>query len=173
MSVDGIRKALAVLCLAVIVVAVFVVQRAGDRPQLHNGDMLGQDSGETYVEYRQRASISLEQAQGERWALVSFGSPRTAEEAGSVVNALEISRLSTLVMKDFPPVQVPEPVAPATRADVISEWAPRDHKIVGILVFDDADRLRAIHSPDIGAIEVLPSGAEFSHFGLRPVDSSR
>lgn len=173
MSLDTVRKGLAIVALAAIVVALAwasLVDSSAPRVG-RNGDSLGMEGRETFVEYRGRAEASLSQAQGESWALLTLTTPMDPVPAGELSDALGLRRASTLIYRTHKPVPIPEPVSPETRAEVYSRWSAPGEKIVAVVVFDSADALRTVATnPEVAAIEVLPTDAVYGRFGMKPVD---
>lgn len=173
MSQDTVRKTLALVATLVIIVAI-VLAGFSDRtnkPMLINGDSLGQDAGESFADYHQRASETLTQATGDSWALVTFATPLRPEEAGRLLDDVTVRRASTLVFENHKPIPLPEPVAPESRSEVCARWALGEQEIVAVVVYDAAAELQRISAdPRIAAVEVLPSDAAYGRFGIRPVN---
>ncbi|MEJ5927433.1 hypothetical protein WG915_02245 [Corynebacterium sp. H128] len=172
MTAARVRKVLALLCTLLIIGAVIMASfdDRTSKPMLKNGDVLGQDTGESYSQYQQRADHSLVGASGTSWAMITFAEPLPAEHAGALVEQLHLKRVSGVVFADEKPQALPEPVAPETRIEVFERWTPPAKNIVGVIAYDDAELFRGLaDNPQLGAIEVLPQGAAWGRFGVRPV----
>lgn len=172
-STDRARLFIAVASLlSLMVLLAFLGSRsAGSVDVLHNGDVLGQEQGEQFADYQQRAHATLE-GEGERFALVSFQAgldPQTASEA-----LASLPRVNAIVVNGFPPLVIPEPTGEEQRADVILRYqrmaqfpeAPLDAAVV----FGELHTLRELaQNPKIAVVEALPQGAAWGHFGIKPV----
>ncbi|MFC6316831.1 hypothetical protein [Corynebacterium gerontici] len=158
--------------LALIVLLGFLGSRsAGSSHPLHNGDVLGQEREESFGEYQRRANATLE-GEAERFALVTFRNsldPRAASDALRTVR-----RVNAIVVNGFAPLAIPEPTGEEDRADVITRYqriaqfpeAPLD----SVVVFERSGTLRELsENPKIVAVEALPDGAAWGHFGIKPV----
>lgn len=138
-----------------------------------NGDWVGQGGNESFASYQDRAARSLADATGPSFALVTFSQPKSVAEAGAVADQLVVRRMSAAVMLSSKPVELPEPVAPATRADVLHQQIGSEGLVAGLVIHDDPAALREIGAhPEIAAVEVLPPDAEWGRFGIRPVKAS-
>ncbi|GGC70840.1 hypothetical protein IEU95_13725 [Hoyosella rhizosphaerae] len=164
-------------------------------------DFLGVLEGESVDQYRDRVAVSLEdhdddEALSERWALVKFASPVTADEAAAQFDTVRVSRIAldggagvdspTLDMPDSW-VNLPAPVAgKTTREEVLLAGVeqglsnfrhmrgPVDTAtgecacILGAVVRADIPTLRAIMNDDVvAAVEALPEDARWGAFAVR------
>ena len=92
-----------------------------------------------------------------------------------------VARMDAIVIGLAAPIAVPEPVAGATRADVIDtvlacvadhardmgEEAPA--KVDAVVVYSAGSQLRALaNDPRVDTVEVAPADAAWGSFGVRP-----
>ncbi len=149
-----------------------------------NGDMLGQDSGESYAQYEQRAAASLAEAPADEdvYALITFARPLEAAEAG--VETGHLDRVNAMIVGLAAPYPLPEPVDGASRADVYAAQfemigrelsgigdVPVPYQLNAVIAHDDGDTLRALsHAERVATIEVLPPDAAWGWFGVSPVE---
>ncbi|MCQ9342302.1 hypothetical protein [Corynebacterium kozikiae] len=172
---DRARMVVAVMSLAALVV-VFVFAMGSDRtskPMPPNGDVLGMESGETLEEYQARAEESLAIAAADpsaapAFSLITFTEPIPARDVERItaqlprVNAV-ISEHSQLV------VPLPEPTGAETRADVIRRAVGQERISAALAYAGGVELVAASESPQVLAVEVLPSDAAWGRFGVRPV----
>ena len=149
------------------------------KPMALNGDQLGQNYGESAAEYQLRAMNSLSRLDesAPTWALVTFRSPQTAVAAADIAPVDKVLRVSAMIEEGLPPIELPEPVAGATRAGVfthanalirISGKTPG--KLTGLVVYAPKQQLMALASnPDVFSVEALPADAVWGRFGITPV----
>lgn len=164
--------------LALVVVLAFGLFGTQPRTTLQ-GDQLGPDGAETAAEYRERAEVSLAQADQPAYALVGFREPLGPQEVSDAL--IPIQRMDAIVIGLAAPIAVPEPVAGAERADVINtvlarvadqardmgEEAPA--KVDAVVVYSGGNQLRALASdPRVDTVEVAPEDAAWGSFGVRP-----
>lgn len=150
-----------------------------DKPMAVNGDQLGQDSGESAASYQERAMLSLSRIADEEphWALVTFRVPLDIPQAADVLAVDKVQRVSAMVEEGFPPIEIPEPIAGASRASVFTQAnallrvaGQNGKELTGAVVFAPKDQLMALASnPAVFAVEALPTDAAWGRFGVRPV----
>lgn len=185
MRLDGVDKGrvlLAVAAVLAIIGGLWLASRddATSQPPAINGDMLGQDGGESFDAYRDRAAETLDRApEGEdAFGLVTFAEPLAAEQAGEVTAAL--GRVGAMLVGLSSPMSLPEPVAGSTRAEVYSRQfdriasvgdAPAPHQLTAVVAWDDPEAFRAARVDErVAAVEMLPPDAVWGNFGVRPVE---
>ncbi|MDR7329719.1 hypothetical protein [Corynebacterium guangdongense] len=175
---------LAVLAALGVVVYALVEALAWSPAPGRNGDMLGQDSGESYLQYQQRAAESLAGAPADEdvYALITFARPLEAAEAG--VETEHLDRVNAMVVGMAAPYPLPEPVAGATRADVYTAQlgmiarqlsgigdVPVPYQLTAVVARDDGETLRALaHAERVATVETLPPDAAWGWFGVSPVE---
>lgn len=160
-------------------VAYAAVDDATSRPMSIAGDQLGQDPGESFSSYRERAADSLAAAEEgeESFALITFARPLTARGASDLLS--DIERVNTMMVGQAVPLALPEPVDGATRADVFAQQfdlldsflgpAPAPYQLTAVTAYDDPAAFRALDGhDDVAAVEVLPPDAMWGNFGIRP-----
>lgn len=171
--------------ILVVVLGVFgyaLVDDATSRPMAVAGDQLGQDPGESFSNYRNRAAATLDDAEsGENvFALVTFSEPLTAGRAGELLD--EVERVNTMIVGMSHPTALPEPVGSATRADVFSHHfdliadsldgigeVPAPYQLTAVTAWDDPEVFRVLgDAEEVAAVEVLPPDAMWGNFGIRP-----
>lgn len=153
-------------------------QSRGEAEPPLNGDSVGIEKGESYADYQSRAAASLRDAPGDEqaYALVVFRDWLDPEQAGALVEPL--GRVNAEVVDAVQIAQLPEPVAGATRAEVLQLGMERTLKfyetvqprLSAVVVRDTGAALRdwaAEHEEDLTAVEVLPSDAVWGFFGIR------
>lgn len=179
-SLDGVDRGRLVVALLAIVALIAAVAYLGtkdfvSKPMNINGDSLGMEAGEALSDYTARADETLQQAEGTRWALVTFSAPLSLDEVGTVIDAdgFTATRVSAAVPVDFTPYPLPEPVGSATRAQVLAQQAENndiDAAIAGVVLYSDSRDLRAIDEVEgVLSVEVAPAGAAWGRLGIRPV----
>lgn len=181
--------AIAGACLLMVVLLAVMLAagiRATSSTSWHgNGDSVGQQNGESFAAYVDRADVSLANApeDDEAFALITFPQAVDVETAADLLSPLQ--RVSAVVPAELAPVAIPEPVAGATRADVfrtafermsaraaLSGLTSVDPTIVSVVVWDTGGELRALREDageSIAAIDVLPTDAYWGGFGVLPV----
>lgn len=175
---------LAVVTALGLVVYALVEALAWAPAAARNGDMLGQDSGESYVQYQQRAAESLAQAPAEEdvYALITFARPLDADEAGAETGHLE--RVNAMIVGLAAPYPLPEPTGQATRADVYADQfemiarelsgigdVPVPYQLTAVIAHDDGESLRrTAQRGSVAAVETLPADAAWGWFGVSPVE---
>lgn len=165
------------------------------QPQHLNGDTLGQEQGESYDDYHQRAADTLAKASGDQssYALVTFSKALDPQQAAEAT--ANIGRVDAMLIGVSRPFELPEPVKGETRKDVyqreldtvgdyvrevnaqnkLPEDAAKDdnaapNKLTEVIVYDTGDNLRsAAKNPNVADVEVLPPDAAWGSFGVRPV----
>lgn len=175
------RQAAALVLLAVLaLVVVLAFGLFGTQPRTAlQGDQLGPDGAETAAEYRERAEASLAQAEEPAYALVGFHDPLSPQDVSDALQPVE--RMDAIVIGLAAPIAVPEPVAGATRAEVIDSVLARvaDHargmgeeapaEVDAVVVYSGGSQLRALASdPRVDTVEVAPEDAAWGSFGVRP-----
>ncbi|WP_080794125.1 hypothetical protein [Corynebacterium pacaense] len=183
LNLDHGRKLVAALCLVALLLLVLMLS-TDDRvakPMAINGDSLGQVSGETPEQYRQRAAMTLESATGPAFALVTFEQPVAPELAATELEPL--ARVSAITLDGSTPVELPEPTGTEGRREVFDRAiAQADRRMDGLapqhidaaVVYDSGANLRAVaQRGGVFAVEVLPTDAAWGRFGVRPVTVSR
>lgn len=184
---DGVDRGRIFLATAAVIVLVLVVilaasDDATDRPMPINGDMLGQDSEETWEEYQNRAWDSFEEATaGENsFGLVTFTDPLTAGQAGAVTARLD--RVNAMIVGMSSPMPLPEPVGDAERKDVYAQQfdaiahaldgigdVPVPYELTAVVAYDTPAAFGSVaNSRWVAAVELLPPDAVWGHFGVRP-----
>lgn len=186
MTAETWRKVIAVCCVLGLIAVVLVLSQSDrtSQPMPANGDVLGQDNGESLESYVERAQRSLaEAAAGENaFGMVTFVEPLAPAPAAEVLS--DLGRVNAMVMLSASPIAIPEPVAGETREDVFHReldridrslagigdiTAPRE--INGVIAWDDGDAFRSVAAdPAVLTAEVLPPDASWGRFGVRPVD---
>ncbi len=175
------RRAAALVLLAVLALAVVVAFGLfGTQPSTAvQGDQLGPDGSESAADYRERAETSLAHATDPAYALVGFREPLSPKDVSDALQPIE--RMDAIVIGLAAPIAVPEPVAGATRADVIDIVLARvaDHardmgeevpaKVDAVVVYSEGSQLRALaNDPRVDTVEVAPADAAWGSFGVRP-----
>lgn len=170
----GVAAAAVLALIALVVVLLASRSDLTDRPDPVNGDQLGMESYESVADYRSRAADSLAKAPADRpvWALVTFAAPLDVRAADEATRGLD--RVSAVVAHEAGLIEVPEPVAGATRADVFArelDRAPFEaDRLDGVVAYDDGSALRALtRIDDVAVVEALPSDAAWGRIGVRPV----
>ncbi|MCT1683496.1 hypothetical protein [Corynebacterium appendicis] len=133
------------------------------------GDQLGQDNGETFAEYVERAEASLDDAPGDApaFALVTFAGETTPEEASAVLEP--VGRVDAVIPPDAPLQPIGEPKKGRDRTEIFRIAVDGD--VAGAVVRDTGDALRALSANErIAAVEALPPDAVWGAFGVRPVN---
>ena len=186
---DGLDKgrrivaALALLALVAVVVALSFSDRTA-KPMAINGDTLGPDSTESSVEYQERAAVTFAEAPlGETaYSLITFTQPLGSEDAASLLQG--VKRVNAMIMLSAPAMDIPEPIAGETRADVFKRQislvdaslagigdvrAPTE--LNGVVVWEAPENLEKIaENPLVFSVETLPPDAAWGSFGVRPVN---
>ncbi|WP_347305317.1 hypothetical protein [Corynebacterium sp. SA-MJD20WY100] len=148
------------------------------------GDQLGPDVEESREAYIARVADSPADVDEDRYALVSFTAPLTAQQTSDVL--ADVPRVSAMIVGAASPVPLAEPVAGATRADVFElEFGRIDTAIAGIgelknprtisavVVYADGDVLRSLAARDeVVAVDAAPADAAWGSFGIRPLGSA-
>lgn len=177
---------LALLCVIALVVAVVALSGSDrtNRPSPINGDQLGPAPVETVDQYVTRADAALDAIDDAEphWALVSLLPARSPSEAAAAVDGIAGLRVATMIVGSTGIRDIPEPVAGATRADVLTREydaylraltlpeAVAAPEVTGLVVRATADRLREIRGRDgVAAVEPLPADAVAGRFGIRPL----
>ncbi|OFN77899.1 MULTISPECIES: hypothetical protein [unclassified Corynebacterium] len=174
------RAAALVLLAALALMVVLAFGLLGTQPRTAmQGDQLGPDGTETAAEYRERAEASLAQADKPAYALVGFREPLSPQDVSDALQPAE--RMDAIVIGLAAPIAVPEPVAGATRADVIDTVLSRvaDHardigeeapaEVDAVVVYSGGSQLRALATdPRVDTVEVAPEDAAWGSFGVRP-----
>ena len=175
------RRTAALMLLAVLaLVVVLAFGLFGTQPRTAlQGDQLGPDGAETAAAYRERAEASLAQADQPAYALVDFHEPLTPQDVSDALQPVE--RMDAIVVGLAAPIVVPEPVAGATRADVIDSVLDRvaeqardlgeetPAKVDAVVVYSAGNQLRALaNDPQVDTVEVAPEDAAWGSFGVRP-----
>ncbi|GAA1178957.1 hypothetical protein CGLAUT_08180 [Corynebacterium glaucum] len=171
----------AALGIILVVAGVYVV---GLRTQPHaptlQGDTLGRNQGESWEEYASRTKPSISESSS--FALVTFDTPRRAEEAAAIVR--EVRRVNALLLIDAPFQPIPEPTTGQNRADVFQREAERlaaqgrangiqldPEAIAAVVVYDNGATLRALADAEgVRALEALPPDAVWGSFAIWPVN---
>lgn len=133
------------------------------------GDQLGQDNGETFAEYVERAEASLDDAPGDApaFALVTFAGETAPEEASAVLEP--VGRVDAVIPPDAPLQPIGEPKEGRDRTEIFRIAVDGD--VAGAVVRDTGDALRALSANErIAAVEALPPDAVWGAFGVRPVN---
>lgn len=151
---------------------VALISMLGERTRFEEfplGDQLGQDNGETFASYAERAADSLEAAPDTVpvFALVTFAETLTSGEASTVLEPVE--RVDAVIPPDAPLKPVGEPKNGRGRTEIFRISA--GDELAGAVIRDTGDVLRDLASADmIAVIEALPSDAVWGAFGVRPVN---
>jgi len=164
----------AALILGAVAVGVLValISALGARTRFESvplGDTLGQDNGETFAEYVERADRSLAEAPDDEpvFALVTFAADASAEQASAVLES--VGRVDAVIPPNAPLKPVGEPKEGRDRTDIFRIAVDGD--IAGAVVHDTGDVLRALSSDDrIASVEALPADAVWGAFGVRSVN---
>ncbi|MBP3087941.1 hypothetical protein EML15_02055 [Corynebacterium sp. sy017] len=155
------------------VVGIIVGEQKYDGTPPVNGDMVGQEEGETLSEYVQRAAQSLAHAQQPAFAFVYFRTPVTAHEAAQVVENAQITRVNAAITVIGSIAELPEPSAGVSRQQLLEQQLKMRgyvDSIRGFIVYDDGDSLRQLAKNEaVLSIEVLPEDARWGFFGIRPI----
>ncbi|WPF65411.1 MULTISPECIES: hypothetical protein [unclassified Corynebacterium] len=152
-------------------------QSRGEAAPPLNGDSVGIEEEESYADYQARAAASLKAASAEEpsYALVVFRDWLDPEQAGDLVEPL--ARVSAEVVDAAHIAPLPEPVAGATRAEVLNlgmertlaEHRNAEPRLSAVVVRDTGDALRewaAEHEESLTAVDVLPADAVWGFFGI-------
>lgn len=134
-----------------------------------SGDQLGQETGESFSDYADRAAETLAAVpDGEPvFALVTFTGVLSPAEASKVLEPF--ARVNAVVPDGAAPKPVGEPAAGRDRTENIRLVA--DDRAVGAVVCDTGRVLRAAaENPEVAALEALPPDAVWGAFGVRSVD---
>jgi len=171
----------AALGIILVVVGVYTVGlRTQPLTPALQGDTLGRGQGESWEEYASRTEPSI--SEGPSFALVTFDTPRRAEEAAAIVR--EVRRVNALLLIDAPFQPIPEPPTGQSRAAVFQREAERlaaqgsangveldPEAIAAVVVYDDGATLRALSDADgVRAVEALPPDAVWGAFAIRSVN---
>ena len=110
---------------------------------------------------------------------MGFREPLSPQDVSDALQPIE--RMDAIVIGLAAPIAVPEPVAGATRADVIDTVLARvaDHardmaedapaKVDAVVVYSGGSQLRALaNDPRVDTVEVAPADAAWGSFGVRP-----
>ncbi len=169
-TTDRARFTIAIgsLLALVILLVVLAGNQPGTQTTMHNGDVLGKQEEETFQQYQDRATRTLE-GQGERFALITFQQPLSPTSTEQTLEP--IGRVNAVVLDSSAPLALPEPVAPEGRADVIRRYqsfaGAKDAPLQAAVVREELLTLRELAAqPDIAAIEALPDDAAWGHFGI-------
>ncbi|MHA2789338.1 hypothetical protein ACXZ66_09360 [Corynebacterium sp. S7] len=180
------RVALAVVCVIAFFGLVFYLGARTPAPQPINGDHLGQNTGESFVEYQQRADASIEAldpvSTESSFALVTFTQSLTPEEAASQLGSVD--RVSALTIGVAAARPLPEPIAGEGRADVFQRDldriayslsgigdVPVPEAIDAVVVWDDPATLSTLRDEShVATVEALPPDAAWGLFGIQPVN---
>ncbi|MDO5668844.1 MAG: hypothetical protein Q4G50_02450 [Corynebacterium sp.] len=175
--------ALAVVGLLGVLILGFL-DDATHKPVPPQGDMLGTESGESFLDYSDRAEKTLLDAPDDQpvYALATFAESLTPEEAGEVLAGTE--RVNAMVVALAAPFPLPEPVTGEDRADVFQREldrigaslqgvgnVPTPELIDAAVIRDNGEVLRTLSErEEIATIEALPEDAAWGRFGVRPVE---
>lgn len=178
---SGTRLAAGALGAVLACAAVYGVGLA--TPATHpiaQGDELGREQGESFDGYRQRAEPGLSESADPAFALVTFPTPLSPEDAAREVAPAE--RVSGLLLVDAPIKPIPEPTFGHTRAEVFATEASHEaaigetngvaldpNAIGAVVVYADGDELREIAAGSGAVVEVLPSDAAWGAFAVNPI----
>ncbi|WP_018297061.1 hypothetical protein [Corynebacterium lubricantis] len=180
------RVALAFICVIAFVALVFYLGARTPAPEPINGDQLGQHNGESFADYSERASASVEAldpaSEENSYALVAFTDSLTPEEAANQLT--EVERVSAMTIGVASARALPEPIAGEDRADVFQRDldriayslqgigdVPVPERIDAVVVWDDPATLRSLYDePYVATVEALPSDAAWGMFGIQPVN---
>lgn len=184
---DGVDRGRVILAVVAILVLVFVVilaaqDDATDKPMNINGDVLGQDSEESWEEYQRRAWSTFDDAEAgeESFGLITFSEPLTAGQAGAVTSTL--GRVNAMLVGMSSPMPLPEPVAGAERKDVFAQQfdyiahslrgigdVPAPYELTAVIAYDTPEAFgRVANNRWVVAVELLPPDAAWGNFGVRP-----
>lgn len=164
----------AALILGAVAVGVLValISALGTRTRFESvplGDTLGQDNGETFAEYVERADHSLAEAPDDEpvFALVTFAADASAEQASAVLEP--VGRVDAVIPPNAPLQPVGEPKEGRDRTEIFR--IATDGELAGAVVRDTGDVLRGIADDGrIAAVEALPPDAVWGAFGVRSVN---
>lgn len=164
----------AALILGAVAVGVLValISALGTRTRFESvplGDTLGQDNGETFAEYVERADHSLAEAPDDEpvFALVTFAADASAEQASAVLEP--VGRVDAVIPPNAPLTPVGEPKDGRDRTEIFR--IATDGELAGAVVRDTGDVLRDIADDGkVAAVEALPSDAVWGAFGVRSVN---
>lgn len=171
-----------ILIIAVVCVVGVVLVRLADsdrvaKPMPVNGDSLGFSTGETSVDYLQRADHSVAQSADPAFALVTFTSQIEVGLATQIVEPM--GRVDAVVLASGQILPVPEPTANETRGDVFDRSIDQKNPdrdlstpelIDAAVVYGPGAQLREVHAnANVFAVEVLPADAAWGRFGIRPL----
>ncbi|WP_075692209.1 hypothetical protein [Corynebacterium sphenisci] len=186
---DSVHPAVALLSLACVIglSVMFVLAAGSDRvrgPMSINGDFLGPEDGESVAGYAARADAALAGIDDElaHWALVSLAPPAEPEVVDRIAPGGSGIRVGRVLLGAAIAVELPEPPAGGSRAEVLRREATRAAVesgldpaaplpgVVGLVVHADAAALRAMRDrPGVAAVEPLPADAAYGRFGVRPL----
>ena len=130
---------------------------------------MGQDNGETFAEYVERADHSLAEAPDDEpvFALVTFAADASAEQASAVLEP--VGRVNAVISPNAPLTPVGEPKEGRDRTEIFR--IATDGELAGAVVRDNGDMLRDIADDGkIAAVEALPPDAVWGAFGVRSVN---
>lgn len=164
----------AALILGVVAVGVLValISALGTRTRFESvplGNTLGQDNGETFAEYVERADHSLAEAPDDEpvFALVTFAADASAEQASAVLEP--VGRVDAVIPPNAPLTPVGEPKEGRDRTEIFR--IATDGELAGVVVRDTGDVLRGIADDGkVVAVEALPPDAVWGAFGVRSVN---
>ncbi|WIM66957.1 hypothetical protein QP027_07390 [Corynebacterium breve] len=182
-SFDRARVSFAVGAVAFFIGLIVLLGMRTPPPPLINGDQLGQDPGESFSAYEQRAEDSLAALRGEEnsFALVTFAQPLGPDDAAEVLEP--VGRVNAMTVASAPARSLPEPTSGETRADVFTREldriaaslsgignVPTPDTFNGVVVWDVPDVLRMLDDdPAVATVEALPPDAAWGLFGVSPV----
>lgn len=186
---DSVHPAVALLSLACVIglSVMFVLAAGSDRvrgPMSINGDFLGPEDGESVAGYAERADAALAGIDDElaHWALVSLAPPAEPAVVDRIAPAGSGIRVGRVLLGAAIAVELPEPPAGGSRAEVLRREATRAAVesgldpaaplpgVVGLVVHADAAALRGMRGlPGVAAVEPLPADAAYGRFGVRPL----
>lgn len=164
----------AALILGAVAVGVLValISALGARTRFESvplGDTLGQDNGETFAEYVERADHSLAEAPDDEpvFTLVTFAADASAEQASAVLEP--VGRVDAVIPPNAPLQPVGEPKDGRDRTEIFR--IATDGELAGAVVRDTGDVLRGIADDGkVAAVEALPSDAVWGAFGVHSVN---
>lgn len=174
-TVDRTRKFVAIGSVILLIVVVLILGRLdlGKPIQYYNGDQLGRDTSESLEAYIARADESLEKAQEPAFALVAFENSLNPRVVGNLLEKAGVSRVNVAIPAGALPVELPEPTAGASRADVLTQQLQMQRApelIDAVVVYDSGDELRELAGNEgVLSVEVAPVDAAWGLIGIRPV----
>ena len=185
----NLRQALAaLLTLLALVVLVGLVPNSEKETaeKIPQGYALGPEPGEDYTEYARVANNSLREAgMSKVFGLVVFNQPLSPQQVDELVPA-GWGRVNAIIATGTQPLETPEPVPGASRADVIQRTldnataghtdltAPRT--LDAIVAYAPGETLRTLgenpaSSKFIKSVELAPPDAVWGHVGIRVPNS--